>query len=88
MVELATIYQGKHHVRKYTRKLPCLLSRALLHFELTGEILPYVKDIVDIFRLKNPQASSKPSLQTAADQVYKATCVDQAIDKTHAEKMP
>jgi hypothetical protein len=69
MVALATIYQGKKPVLKYTREHAYTLSRAHLHWELTGEILPCVADIVDILKLLGPQS----------------TCVDQAIDHTHAE---
>ena len=69
MVALATIYQGKKYVLQYTKEHAYSLSRTHLHFELTGEILPSVADIVDILRLPSPQSS----------------CVDQAIDQTHAE---
>jgi hypothetical protein len=69
MVALATIYQGKKYVLQYTMEHAYTLSRAHLHWELTGEILLCVADIADILRLTVPQS----------------TCVDQAIDETHAE---
>jgi len=69
MVALATIYQGKKHVLRYTRDHAYTLSRAHLHWELTGEILLLVADIVDILRLTVPQS----------------TCVNHAIDHTHDE---
>jgi hypothetical protein len=69
MVALATIYQGKNFVLKYTRDHAYTLSRAHLHWEITGEILPSVADIVDILRLTVPQS----------------TCGNQVIDYTHAE---
>jgi hypothetical protein len=69
VVALATIYQGKKPVLQYTREHAYTLSRAHLHWELTGDILPCVADIVNILRLTVPQS----------------ICVDQAIDETHAE---
>jgi hypothetical protein len=69
MAALATIYQGKKPVLQYTREHAYTLSRAHLYWELTGEILPCVADIVDILRLSAPQS----------------TCVTQTIDHTHAE---
>ncbi len=69
MVALATIYQGKKHVLQCTREHAYTLSRTHLHWELTGEMLPCVADIVDILRLTVPQS----------------TYVDQAIDEIHAE---
>jgi hypothetical protein len=69
MVALATIYQGKKHVLQYTREHAYTLSSAHLHWELTGEILPCVADIVNILSISVPQS----------------TCVDQAIDETNAE---
>jgi len=86
MAALATIYNGKKPILQYTREHAYLLSRSHLHFEFTGEVLPCDTDIVDILRLTIPQASSIPSLQPANDRGYKATCVDQAIDKAHAER--
>ena len=69
MVALATIYQGKKLVLQYTREHAYTMSRAHLHWEFTGDILPCVADIVNIIRLTVPQS----------------TCVDQAIDETHAK---
>jgi Ulp1 family protease len=54
IVILATIYQGKKPVLQYTRKHAYTLSRAHLHWELTGEILPCIADIVNILRLTVP----------------------------------
>jgi hypothetical protein len=51
LVALATIYQGKKPVINYTTEHAYVLSRAHLHYELTGEILPCVKDIVEILVL-------------------------------------
>jgi len=87
MVSLATIYKGKKHVLQYTKEHAYLISRTHLHFELIGEVVAYFTDIiVDILRLTIPQAFVKPSLHTAADQGYKATCVvDHDIDKTRVE---
>ena len=69
MVAFATIYQGKKLLLQYTRDHAYTLSRAHLHWELTGEIVPCVADIVDIMRLTIPHS----------------TCVNQAIDHTHTE---
>jgi hypothetical protein len=66
MVALATIYQGKKPVLQYTKEHAYTLSRAHLYWELTGEILPCVADIVHILRFTFP----------------KSICVDQAIDET------
>jgi hypothetical protein len=70
MVALATIYQGQKPVLQYTSQHAYTLSRAHLHWELTGEILPCVADIVRILRLSVPELTS----------------VDKAIDETHAEQ--
>ncbi len=51
LVALSTIYQGKKPIINYTAKHAYVLSRAHLHYELTGNILPSVKDIVDILML-------------------------------------
>ena len=69
MFALATIYQAKKHVLQYTSEHAYTLPRAHLHWELTGEILPCVADIVHILMLSVPQL----------------TCVDQAMYETHVE---
>ena len=51
MVALATIYQGKKPVLNYTKEHAYLLSKAHLYFELTGEVLPFVSEVIDILKL-------------------------------------
>jgi hypothetical protein len=53
LVALSTIYQGKKPEINYTKEHAYVLSRAHLHFELTGEILPCVNDIVEILKLND-----------------------------------
>jgi hypothetical protein len=57
LVALSTIYQGKKPVINYTTEHAYVLSRAHLHYELTGELLPSVKDIVEILMLQEVQVS-------------------------------
>ena len=52
LVALSTIYQGTKPVINYTTEHAYVLSRAHLHYELTGEIVPSVKDIVEILMLQ------------------------------------
>ncbi len=51
MVALATIYQEKKLVLKYTKEHAYLLSRAHIYFELTDEVLPCVAEVIDILSL-------------------------------------
>ena len=60
LVALSTIYQGKKPVINYTTEHAYVLSRAHLHYELTGEILPSVKDIVEILMLQEMVSFSQP----------------------------
>jgi hypothetical protein len=82
---IATISQRQKLVVQYTKEHAYFLSRTHLHYELTGKMLPCVKDTIDIVHLIIPQPSSKPSLKTAAEHGNKDTCVDHAVDKTNAE---
>ena len=59
MVALATIYQGKKLVLKYTKEHAYFISRAHLYFELIGEVLPCVEEATDILSLGASVSLSK-----------------------------
>jgi hypothetical protein len=79
MLVMATIYQGQNPVLLYTKEHMYLLSRAHLHHEINCEIVPRVKDIIDVLKSQNPQPN------TASEHSDRATCLDHDIIRTNAE---